>query len=47
MTEHLAAGDRERTPSRRGERSSHYTRDLITPVGKRELKAPGIARELF
>jgi len=34
MTEHLAAGYRERTPTRRGERNGHYTRSLITPVGK-------------
>lgn len=41
MTEHLAAGYRERTPSRRGERNGHYTRSLITPVGKIEqLKVP-------
>lgn len=36
MTEHLAAGYRERTPNRRGERHSHYTRSRITPVGKME-----------
>jgi hypothetical protein len=29
MTEHLAAGYRERTPSRRGEWNGYYTRDLI------------------
>ena len=41
MTEHLAAGYRERTPSRRGERNGHYTRGLITPVGKVEqLRVP-------
>jgi len=41
MTEHLAANHRERTPSRRGERNGHYTRGLITPVGKIEqLKVP-------
>lgn len=41
MTEHLAAGYRERTLSRRGERNGHYTRDLITPVGKiARLKVP-------
>jgi len=34
MTEHLAAGYRERTPSRRGERNGYYTRDLITPAGR-------------
>jgi len=41
MTEHLAAGYRERTPSRRGERNGHYARNLITPAGKVEqLRAP-------
>ncbi len=41
MTEHLAAGYRGYTPSRRGERNGHYTRSLITPVGKIEqLKVP-------
>jgi putative transposase len=33
MTGHLAAGY-EGTPSCRGERNGHYTRDLITPAGK-------------
>jgi putative transposase len=41
MTAHLAAGYRERTPSRRGERNGHYTRDLITPAGKiAQLRVP-------
>jgi putative transposase len=41
MTEHLAAGYRERTPSRRGERNGHYTRDLITPAGRiAQLRVP-------
>ncbi|WP_408646680.1 IS256 family transposase [Thermus sediminis] len=41
MTERLAAGHRERTPSRRGERNGHYTRDLITPAGKiAQLRVP-------
>jgi putative transposase len=41
MTEHLAAGYRERTPSRRGERNGYYTRDLITPAGKiAQLRVP-------
>jgi transposase-like protein len=41
MTEHLAAGYRERTPSRRGERNGYYTRDLITPAGKiPQLRVP-------
>ena len=37
MTKHLAAGYRQRTPGRRGERNGHYTRNLITPVGNVEL----------
>ncbi|OAQ19775.1 IS256 family transposase [Thermosulfurimonas dismutans] len=41
MTEHLGAAYRERTPQRRGERNGHYTRSLITPVGKIEqLRVP-------
>jgi hypothetical protein len=41
MTEHLAAGYRERTPSRRGERNGYYTRDLITPAGRiAQLRVP-------
>ena len=41
MTAHLAAGYRENTPSRRGERNGYYTRDLITPVGRiAQLKVP-------
>jgi len=41
MTEHLAAGYRERTPSRRWERNGHYTRDLITPAGRiAQLRVP-------
>ena len=41
MTEHLAAGYRERTPSRRGERNGHSTRDLITPAGRiAQLRVP-------
>ena len=34
MTEHLEAGHRELTPTRRGERNGHYTRNLVTPAGK-------------
>ncbi len=30
MTEHLKAGHRELTPTRRGERNGHYTRDLVS-----------------
>lgn len=41
MTEHLRAEHRERTDRRRGQRNGHYTRDLITPVGKVEqLRVP-------
>jgi putative transposase len=41
MTEHLAAGYRERTPSRRWERNGYYTRDLITPAGRiAQLRVP-------
>ena len=36
MTEHLDAGYRELTPTRRGERNGHYTRNLLTPAGKIE-----------
>ena len=36
MTEHLEAAYPERTPYRRGERDGHYTRRLITPIGKIE-----------
>ncbi len=41
MTEHLAAGYRELTPIRRGERNGHYQRNLLTPAGKIErLEVP-------
>jgi transposase-like protein len=33
MTEHLAAGYRELTPTRRGERNGRYVRNLLTPAG--------------
>lgn len=36
MTEHLEAGYRELTPTRRGEPSGHYTRNLLTSTGKIE-----------
>ena len=36
MTEHLKAGHRELTPTRRGERNGHYTRDPVIPAGKIE-----------
>jgi putative transposase len=41
MTQHLQAGYRELTPTRRGERNGHYTRNLVTPAGKIErLEVP-------
>jgi transposase-like protein len=41
MSEHLEAGYRELTPSRRGERNGHYSRNLLTPAGKIErLEVP-------
>ena len=41
MAEHLEAGYRELTPTRRGERNGHYQRNLLTPAGKIErLKVP-------
>jgi putative transposase len=41
MAEHLEAGYRELTPTRRGERNGHYTRNLVTPAGKIErLEVP-------
>ncbi len=41
MTEHLEAGYRELTPTRRGERNGRYTRNLVTPAGKIErLEVP-------
>ena len=41
MTEHLSAGYRELTPTRRGERNGHYTRNLVTTAGKIErLEVP-------
>jgi putative transposase len=36
MAEHLEAGYRELTPTRRGERNGHYQRNLLTPAGKIE-----------
>jgi transposase-like protein len=53
MTEHLDAGYRELTPTRRGERNGHYTRNLLTPTGRIErLEVPRdregeFATELF
>jgi len=41
MSEHLEAGYRELTPTRRGERNGRYTRNLLTPAGKIErLEVP-------
>src|SRR5215210_2559400 len=41
MAEHLEAGYRELTPTRRGERNGHYQRNLVTPAGKIErLEVP-------
>jgi putative transposase len=41
MTEHLEAGYRELTPTRRGERNGHYQRNLVTPAGRIErLEVP-------
>jgi transposase-like protein len=36
MTEHLKAGYRKLTPTRRGERNRYCTRNLVTPAGKIE-----------
>ena len=41
MTQHLLAGYRELTPTRRGERNGHYQRNLVTPAGNIErLEVP-------
>ena len=45
MTEHLEAGYRELTPTRRGERNGHYQRNLLTPAGKIERLAVPRDRE--
>ena len=37
MTKHLEAGYRELTPTRRGERNGHYTRNLLTPAAYASL----------
>jgi putative transposase len=34
MTEHLNAGYRELTPTRKGERNGHYQRNLVTPPAR-------------
>jgi putative transposase len=36
MTQHLGAGYRELTPTRRGERNGYYQRNLVTPAGRIE-----------
>lgn len=41
MTQHLEAGYRQLTPTRRGERNGYYQRNLVTPAGKIErLEVP-------
>src|SRR5215207_2361997 len=41
MSEHLKAGYRELTSTRRGERNGYYTRNLVTPAGEIErLEVP-------
>jgi putative transposase len=41
MTQHLKAGYRELTPTRRGERDGYYQRNLVTPAGEIErLEVP-------
>src|SRR3712207_3746114 len=41
MSQHLKAGYRELTPTRRGERNGYYQRNLVTPAGKIErLEVP-------
>jgi putative transposase len=41
MSEHLDAGYRELTPTRKGERNGHYQRNLITPAGRiKRLEVP-------
>lgn len=41
MTQHLEAGYQELTPTRRGERNGHYTRNFLTPAGRIErLEVP-------
>ena len=45
MSEHLEAGYRELTSTRRGERNGHYQRNLLTPAGKIERLAVPRDRE--
>jgi len=45
MTEHLKAGYRERTPTRRDECNDHYQRNLVTTMGKiGRLEVPPMGR---
>jgi transposase-like protein len=41
MTQHLEAGYRELTPTRRGERNGYYTRNLLTPRGQEDRASGG------
>ncbi len=43
MSEHLKAGYRELTPTRKGERNGYYQRNLVTPVGK--IERLGVPRD--
>ncbi len=43
MSEHLKAGYRELTPTRKGERNGYYQRTLLTPVGK--IERLGVPRD--
>jgi transposase-like protein len=43
MAEHLQAGYRELTPTRRGERNGYYQRNLLTPASK--IERLEVARE--
>jgi len=49
MSEALGAERAERTQSRLGYRSGHYTRGLVTRIGKPELRVPRdrLSTELF
>ena len=40
MTEHLGAGSGERNEGRTGYRSGYYSRNLVTRIGKLELRVP-------
>ncbi len=45
MTQHLEAGYRELTPTRRGERNGHYQRNLVTPAGKKIERLEEVPRD--